>query len=240
MNAEIKDFYSSDIFNLETFQPQKTNEFAFELQIIAGIKGKEGGDSFDIFVCTPQWLIKNYKKEDILFGRHRLIMFQYNYESLLNKINQYIEMLEEDSWDKLAEKINLIGRWEFFDYTEYTKEPILKKFNINTTRAEIKHLYSPEINNLEKFYPANEEEFSFSLQMTVGEKENENEMNFHILVCSPQWLIKYHQPTEIVFGIHHIFMFEYNYEALVMKLKKYIGSLEEENWNNLVRKINLI
>ncbi|MFU8862096.1 MAG: immunity 8 family protein [Cyclonatronaceae bacterium] len=116
MKAEVKYFHSPDIPELDTFQPEEIDNFCFLLQMFVGVKGKEGEESFDITVCTPKWLISNYGKENIIFGRHYLIVFEYNYKKFIQELTRYVEFLEGKDWNSLAKQIGRIGKWEFEDY----------------------------------------------------------------------------------------------------------------------------
>ena len=118
MKDEIKRLHSPDIPNLETFHPSDKEAFAFLLQVMVGVKDEAGEESFDIFVCTPKWLLMNHKKDEVLFGKHQMIVFEYNYDAIVKKLQVYIDDLEGENWAELAEKINLIGKWEFWGYRE--------------------------------------------------------------------------------------------------------------------------
>lgn len=118
MKAEIKRLHSPDIDNLSIYSPENSNNFGFLLQVLVGIKGIESEESFDMIVCTPKWLEANFNKSDVLFGEHYLIVFQFSFERIRNKINDYIDGLTEEDWGQLASKIDRIGKWEFRDYQE--------------------------------------------------------------------------------------------------------------------------
>lgn len=118
MKAEIKRLHSPDIYDLSSYKPNRENDFGFLLQVIVGIKGIDSEESFDMIVCTPLWLTKQYSKDDIVFGVDHLIVFEYNYIRIKNKLVEYINSLEEENWEALASKIDRIGKWEFRDYQE--------------------------------------------------------------------------------------------------------------------------
>jgi Immunity protein 8 len=118
MKAELKYFNSPDINDLENFKPQDPKNFGFLLQIFVGLKGGDGEESFDIIVCTPSWLDSTYSSSDQIFGEHYIIVFEYNFQKLLTKISDFINRLDEESWELLASKIDRIGGWEFRDYIE--------------------------------------------------------------------------------------------------------------------------
>jgi len=117
MKAEIKRYHSPDVSDLTKFKPENKKNFGFLLQVIVGIKGIESEESFDLFVCTPQWFENNYSSSDVIIGEHFLIVFEYSFDRITNKISEYINDLEEDNWDLLALKIDRIGKWEFRDYS---------------------------------------------------------------------------------------------------------------------------
>jgi hypothetical protein len=116
MFAEIKRFHSPDVDDVEHFIPDDKESFGFLLQVMIGIKNKDGEESFDIFICTPKWLTSNFNKNEIIFGFHYMIVFEYNFNAIKQKIEKYVNELHADNWEKIAEKLNLIGKWEFFDY----------------------------------------------------------------------------------------------------------------------------
>lgn len=118
MKADLKRLHSPEIDNLFTFIPDEPESFSFLLQAFIGPKGEEGEESFDIEVCTPKWLSKNYRQEDIVIGRHLLIVFNYNYDRIFQKIKSYVESCSGDTWNEVAQKVGRIGKWEFEDYTE--------------------------------------------------------------------------------------------------------------------------
>lgn len=116
--AELKGFFSPDIDDLKNFQPLKDDCFGFLLQTLVGPKGEEGEESFDIEIFTPKWLLSRYKKNEILFLRHSIIVFEYNYEKLMERITSSIERCSGETWDEVAEEVGRIGHWEFEDYQE--------------------------------------------------------------------------------------------------------------------------
>jgi len=116
MKAKVKGIHSPDIFDLASYIPNDAEKFSLLLQIMVGPADSDGEESFDIEVCTPQWLIETYQKNDVLIGRHYLIVFEYNYDRIISRIVSYISSCEGKTWHELAEKIGRLGLWEFEDY----------------------------------------------------------------------------------------------------------------------------
>jgi hypothetical protein len=119
MKAEIKYLNSPDIYDLELYIPKEKDNFGFLLELEIGILNKEGGDLFNVMVCTPKWFSENYKSVKIIFGLHFIFMFEYEYTILYNMILNYINNIEEETWDGIALKLSYLGKWEFEDYKPF-------------------------------------------------------------------------------------------------------------------------
>jgi len=118
MNAELKRFHSPDIYDLENYRPENPENFGFLLQVMVGPEGKDGEESFDIEVCTPKWLEETYEVEDVVIGRHHIIIREYNFERLVRSIKDFLKQCSGESWNEVTEKVSRLGRWEFEDYIE--------------------------------------------------------------------------------------------------------------------------
>jgi hypothetical protein len=58
MEAALKRLYSSDITDVENYQPKEQDNFGFVLRALVRPTGQPVEESFDITVCTPRWLAK--------------------------------------------------------------------------------------------------------------------------------------------------------------------------------------
>jgi hypothetical protein len=116
VKAELKRLHSPDIDDLKNYSPSDKECFGFLLQIMVGVQDKEGEESFDVVVCTPQWLLLKYQRNGLFFALHHLIMFQYDYTMLFSKLKSYIDNIHGDNWNDIAHKISYIGKWEFQNY----------------------------------------------------------------------------------------------------------------------------
>ena len=118
MKAELKRLHSPDIYDLENYQPENTEKFAFLLQIMVGPEGKDGEESFDIEVCTPKWLEETYGIDDVVIGRHHLVVREYNYQRIAHVVKEFLQGCSGENWNEIAEKVSRLGKWEFEDYVE--------------------------------------------------------------------------------------------------------------------------
>ncbi len=116
MKAEIKSIYSFDIDDLEGHRPPNEESFSFHLRVIAGPDSEPGEESFDLTVCTPKWFLDNCGREDVIIGRHYLIVMEYNYQRILKRITDFCETCVGSTWTEVAEKLGRLGYWEFEDY----------------------------------------------------------------------------------------------------------------------------
>ena len=118
MRAAVRRFHSPDIDDLERFRPADADSFSFLLQIMIGPADGDAEESFDVVVCTPTWLLRNHERKDIIFGRHRLVVLEYDFERIRRVIQDYCARLNAPTWEGLAAKLARLGKWEFEDYSE--------------------------------------------------------------------------------------------------------------------------
>ncbi|WP_100550811.1 immunity 8 family protein [Caedibacter taeniospiralis] len=116
MRAKLKEFYSLDL-DIDSYWSDQLDNFGFWVRAMIGPEGEEGVESFDIRICTPKWLISKYSAEEVLFGRHMLIVFEYDLDRIKNKISRYCDSCFGETWQEIANKLSRIGYWEFEDYT---------------------------------------------------------------------------------------------------------------------------
>ena len=116
MKAILKELFSLD-FDIESFYPDECDNFGFWLRAMIGPSDEDGSESFDIQICTPKWLLKKYSEEEILIGRHMLIVFDYDLDKIKNKIETYCKSCTGNDWQSIAGKISRLGYWEFEDYS---------------------------------------------------------------------------------------------------------------------------
>jgi hypothetical protein len=118
MQAVMKSLHSTDIADVETYLPDEEDNFGFTLRVMVGPMNQEGEESFDIIVCTPKWLMEKYGASDVLLGLHKLIVFKYDYPRLRQFIEKYLMRCSGNTWAEVAQKVSLLGQWEFEGYQQ--------------------------------------------------------------------------------------------------------------------------
>jgi len=115
MRAKLKELYSLD-FDLDSYWPEQPDNFGFWVRAMVGPENEEGSESFDIQICTPEWLKSKHSEDEILFGRHMLIVFDYDLDRIKQKISKYCDGCSGEKWQEVGGKVSRIGYWEFEDY----------------------------------------------------------------------------------------------------------------------------
>lgn len=119
IEAELKRLHSPDVFDLRAFRPPDPERFAFLLQVMVGPRGGEGEESFDVEVCTPQWLMDNPSQSSVLLGWPRLIVYRYDIDEIEKVIRRFCSSCRAETWREVALQVGRLGRWEFDDYQPY-------------------------------------------------------------------------------------------------------------------------
>ncbi len=116
MQAVLKSLHSTDVAQVENYLPHEEDNFGFTLRAMVGPMDGEGEESFDIVVCTPKWLMEKYGASDVLLGLHKLIFFKYDYLRLRQFVEKYLMRCSGNTWEEVAQKVSLLGQWEFEGY----------------------------------------------------------------------------------------------------------------------------
>lgn len=119
MRARFLDISSAQAGDLEKYRPLE-DAFAFEALFYVAVEGEEGEAAFDLFICSPQWLVENLSPGTIISGRHYLIMKQYNYERLIQFMKEFVNGCEGDDTIEVLQKVGRLGLWEFEGFKGWT------------------------------------------------------------------------------------------------------------------------
>jgi hypothetical protein len=112
----LKGLHSPDAPDLESFAPQDSQSWCILLQALFGPEHGDGEESFDVLVCTPQWLSQKIVGDSIINGRHHLIVSKFDLSRLRNFLQAYADTCTDKSWHDAALKLSRLGHWEFEDY----------------------------------------------------------------------------------------------------------------------------
>lgn len=116
ISAQVKAISTWEGDHLELHVPQDPQKFCVLVRAMVGPRGGEGEESFDINVCTAEWLKDQVGREGFVLGLHRLFVNTYDPAQIKKLLTTFIERYSGDSWREVAEKISRVARWEFEDY----------------------------------------------------------------------------------------------------------------------------
>ena len=102
----------------------------------------------------------------------------------------------------------------------------------------LKRLHSPDVPDLDSFYPDDEQCFGFLLQAFFGPSGGDGEESFDIIVCTPRWLAREVERTGIMTGRHHLFVMEYSLGRIRAFLMRYAQACTGETWAEAASKLS--
>jgi hypothetical protein len=101
---------------LEEYLPENPKCFGLWIELRVGPSDLEGGHDYRILVCTPEWIEKEYSCQKAVWGRHMLIVFNYDLDQIKEKIYNYVTSCTGKDFWEIAIKVSRIAAWEFEDY----------------------------------------------------------------------------------------------------------------------------
>ena len=98
--------------------PSEAEHFAFGVRLIVGPADGPGEESFDLTVCSPEWLAARARQERFIDGRHHVIVDAESFDQgdLRRWLNQRVSSVEAPTWPDVGEKLARLGFWECEDY----------------------------------------------------------------------------------------------------------------------------
>jgi len=100
--------------------PADPADFLLLARLLVGPSNGPGEESFDVEVCSPEWLAQHCVTEGFVDGRHRVIITvdAFSEAGLRSFLTRRVESSSGTTWLEVAEKVARIGHWEFEDYSE--------------------------------------------------------------------------------------------------------------------------
>jgi Immunity protein 8 len=114
VRAEIHGFHSPDVDDLAAFRPQAS--FSVLVQLLVGPVGGDGEESFELVVCSPDWLAGQIARVGRIAGAHHLIVNDWAWHEIADLCARRVAALEGPSWRTVAQSLNQFAAWEFDDY----------------------------------------------------------------------------------------------------------------------------
>lgn len=96
------------------------SQFAFLARMLVGPAGGPGGESFDVTVCSPEWLAEACRRTGGVYNaRHHLVVnfVDFDRRALETWLTARVQESQAETWAGVAEKLSHLGYWEFENYT---------------------------------------------------------------------------------------------------------------------------
>ena len=117
MRAELKRLHSPDAPDLARFVPEDPLRFSILVQALVGPEGTEAEESFDLRVCSIEWLRDLVQSRPVI-GVHHLVVDRYDYNKVFSTIARFCEKCQGPTWTDVAMRLSRLGSWEFDGYTQ--------------------------------------------------------------------------------------------------------------------------
>lgn len=120
MRADLKRIYSIELpVSLKEYRPVNPENFGLSIRLEAGLVGSDMADLFDLFLCTPYWIQEQCAQNGAIWGRHMLLMPEYDYGLILQAVIRRMDACQGRDWHEVANKLARFAAWEFEDYRPY-------------------------------------------------------------------------------------------------------------------------
>jgi hypothetical protein len=116
MRAELRRMHSPDVPDIRAWSPDQ-GEPAILVQLMVGPEGQPGEESFEVTLCTAEWLAQRARSEQIVDCRHHVVVGEYGFDDVERYFQRRVAACEGPTWQDVAAKVGRLGRWEFEDYS---------------------------------------------------------------------------------------------------------------------------
>lgn len=113
MRAVIRRFHSPDLHDLDRDVPADPRRFAILVQVMVGPDDGPGEESFDVTVCTPQWVSDEAARRGVVHLRDHVVVDRWDWPVIRARLTAIFGQATGDDWDGIATGLSRWGRWEF-------------------------------------------------------------------------------------------------------------------------------
>ncbi len=102
--------------------PDDAASFEFGARLMVGPRDGPGEESFDLTVCSPEWLAECCRDCVPVDGLHHVIVDWESFDErvLRRWLEDRVHAVEAATWQGIANRLCRLGWWEFEGYQEHT------------------------------------------------------------------------------------------------------------------------
>jgi hypothetical protein len=96
-------------------------EFSLLARMMVGEPDTPGQESFDVTVCTPEWLAEACRRDGGVYNpRHHLVVDfdQFDARALRAWLASRVQEIQAETWAEVGQRLGRLGYWEFGDYRD--------------------------------------------------------------------------------------------------------------------------
>jgi len=110
-SPEIKQYWSSDIENLDDWAPDDSQHVDIWFSVAIGIKGEVGADNFQVHLVSQNQLSQVENKEYLL-----VIPYYETWTNVMEHLNRAIQACKDISWAGMSSQLEKLFLWEYHNY----------------------------------------------------------------------------------------------------------------------------
>jgi hypothetical protein len=114
-NFGIKLWHPTDPVGF-VFQPDLPHNFYRRFDVEVGYEDEDTSTTISVAVCTFTWLAHNYSREGPRWGRHLLVVGQYDAQEIKSAIEAQVRDCAGETWDETLKMLSRHFAWEYEDY----------------------------------------------------------------------------------------------------------------------------
>lgn len=111
---------------------------------------------------------------------------------------------------------------------------------MNTVRAELKRLHSPDVFDIDEASIDHEKPFSVLVQAMFGPRGSEGEESFDVVVCNPEWVEQIVRVEGLLSGRHHLIMSRFDATRIREFLTAAANESSGSTWREVAEKLSRI
>lgn len=94
-------------------------EFSLLVRMIVGPLDAPGEESFDVTVCSPEWLALACRRVGGIYDvRHHVVVNvdEFDERALVAWLSARVQEVEAETWSAVGDRLGRLAHWEFEDY----------------------------------------------------------------------------------------------------------------------------
>ena len=93
-------------------------DFVLHVRFFAGPADGPGEESFDLTVCSPEWLAATCRRVGLYDARHHLVVNadEFDQHELIRWLAKRVDSVSGGTWSEIGAKLGRLGHWELEDY----------------------------------------------------------------------------------------------------------------------------